>query len=309
MARARTAARISSTAWLAVDRSPSKTRGSAGGPSPASSFVTPTPTSRTPADTSTSASRRRAIGQDHAAVVGGLGQGRGAGDGLGSPRVADLEADGPTPAGWRPAAGPPPSRPCARAPVGTARGRGRSTANVSSWLIDFVATVGDRPAGRRSPLASACRCRPTASPTRPRRRVDREAARSPTVARRGGASLASGGRADAPQRLDRAAGGGSPSTSPGATTNTPRPNTGPGRRRRRLGLPRWPSLARNLSAATPDRAGEADLVERRRPRIGAAIAGAGPSARSDPVTSRNASSSDSGSTSGVTRRRSPSPRG
>ena len=85
------------------------------------------------------------------------------------------------------------------------------------------------------------------------------------------------------------------------TTCTPLPGTGPVRPADGLACS-LASLARNLLGATPTLHVSFSSV-RTSVRMAAATSVGGPWRRSDPATSRNASSSDNGSTSGVYRRK------
>ncbi len=176
----------------------------------------------------------------------------------------------------------------------------RSWANVSSWLTDLT---GRSESTRRSsiPLASSSRRVAAAWPTTPRRATgghrgeiaDRAHAEAvePFVSR----------RPDAPQTPHREADAGSRSPRQGRISNTPGPGSIAVGTGLRLGLDRCHLGEEHVG-------GDADRT--RQPRslgdFGADPVGHSrgpPNSRTDPVTSRNASSSEIDSTCGVNDRK------
>ena len=175
---------------------------------------------------------------------------------------------------------------CGAATVGSLT----STSKVISAPIDFSTCSGLTRRGSR-PQASSCRCAARASPTAAAQHADR---RLGHVADRGQARAGAASRRCAPPRPTApTTGSGCRNSSTWSAGTTSRPS----------GLARVePSLATNLVGATPtEQVSPCSSATRRADQP--AISAGRPNSRGAPATSRNASSSESGSTSGVTSRK------
>ena len=187
-------------------------------------------------------------------------------------------------------------RPSARARAGACRDGSGRAANVSSCPIDLTFWSGSTRRGS-IPLASWWRWRPLACPSARQDRVDGQRGEVADGPDGEPVEPALGRRADAPQRADRQR------VEEGELLARPdHGHPGPRRRPRRCRPGAWPPASRAWPGTCcppprPSRPGRG--ARARRPGWRAAISTAEPWSRRAPATSRNASSSDSGSTSGV----------
>ena len=163
-----------------------------------------------------------------------------------------------------------------------------STSNVCSWLTDLAATSGVTGEGS-IPSARSCRVAPWA-PSRRTRTSTGSAARSPIVRTPWSASAA---RVCSPTPHRRVIGSGREERRllAGRTTTSPS-----GLRRSEATLATSFVVATPTLAVSPTSSRTAALIRR-------AIASGGPNSASDPATSRNASSIETCSRSGVKRPR------
>ena len=189
------------------------------------------------------------------------------------------------------ATAPPIRRACRRSSARAVH----ETAKVSSWPMDFAPWPGST--GRSSiPFASSVSRSALARPMCPASRSGSIVASSSTevIPSRSSFAAVAG---PTPQISRRRSDARTAASSSGIVTTTPRPSVIPCRVA--VGLARrLASFAKSLRLATPTQH-ETESSSRTRSRIPHAISKGLPSSATEPVTSRNASSSPSDSTSGV----------
>ena len=288
--------RTSSTAWLASSQPRSRARSSR-----VSCCAAARPAGH--ADPEEPHARRDVeLVEERARRVGDGGPGRppvGRGDRAGQRgevAVAELEGDRRPARPWARSRDATASAWRTSSPCSSSRSV-RSWANVSSWPIDLSARSGST-ARSSMPLARSCRCWPWRRAERPHQRAERQVGQ---VADGGHAEALAGGPGwpgPTPQsacdreRLEEA---------PAPRRARTRPRPGPARRPARS-PPAWPPPRPawpGTSWAPRRRAREAQLGVDTSRRSAAATVAPGPNSRRAPVTSRNASSREIGSTSGV----------